>query len=129
VGLAAAVDYLEGLGMDRVAAHEHAILTAALTRLATIEGLRVLGPSPERRSGVVSFVVDDIHPHDLATVLDQDGVCVRAGHHCAQPLMRRLGVPATTRASFYVYTGERDVERLIAGIASAQALFALPRAR
>ena len=129
VGLAAAVDYLEGLGMDRVAAHERTILTAALTRLADVEGLRVLGPAPERRSGVVSFVVDDIHPHDLATVLDQEGVCVRAGHHCAQPLMRRLGVPATTRASFYVYTGERDVERLLAGIANAQALFALPRER
>lgn len=129
VGLAAAVDYLEGLGMDRVAAHERTILTAALDRLADVEGLRVLGPSPERRSGVVSFVVDDIHPHDLATVLDQEGVCVRAGHHCAQPLMRRLGVPATTRASFYVYTGERDVERLIDGIGHAQALFALPRER
>jgi cysteine desulfurase/selenocysteine lyase len=127
VGLAAAVDYLEGLGMARVAAHERAILTAALERLGSVEGLRVLGPPPDRRSGVVSFVVDDIHPHDLATVLDQDGVCVRAGHHCAQPLMRRLGVPATTRASFYVYTGERDVERLIEGIGHAQSLFALPR--
>jgi cysteine desulfurase/selenocysteine lyase len=129
VGLAAAVTYLERLGMERVAAHERAVLGAALDRLTDVEGLRVLGPSAERRSGVVSFVVEDIHPHDLATVLDQEGVCVRAGHHCAQPLMRRLGVPATTRASFYVYTGERDVERLIDGIAHAQALFALPRER
>jgi cysteine desulfurase/selenocysteine lyase len=76
----------------------------------------------------VSFVVDDIHPHDLATVLDQQGVCVRAGHHCAQPLMRRLGVPATTRASFYVYTGVSDVARLAEGIARAQAMFASPSA-
>ena len=127
VGLAAAADYLERLGMERVAAHERTILTTALDRLTDVEGLRVLGPSVERRSGVVSFVVDEIHPHDLATVLDQEGVCVRAGHHCAQPLMRRLGVPATTRASFYVYSGERDVDRLIDGIAHAQALFALPR--
>ncbi|MGQ0715578.1 MAG: aminotransferase class V-fold PLP-dependent enzyme [Gemmatimonadaceae bacterium] len=124
VGLAAAVDYLERLGMDRVADHERAMLTQAMERLAAIEGLRVLGPPVSRRSGVVSFVTDDIHPHDLATVLDQDGVCVRAGHHCAQPLMRRLGVPATTRASFYVYSDERDVERLAAAIAHAQELFA-----
>lgn len=124
IGLAAAVDYLERLGMDRVAEHERTIVTQAMARLNDIDGLRVLGPPPSRRSGVVSFVVDDIHPHDLATVLDQDGVCVRAGHHCAQPLMRRLGVPATTRASFYVYTGARDVERLAEAIAHAQELFA-----
>jgi cysteine desulfurase/selenocysteine lyase len=129
VGLAAAVDYLERLGMTRVAEHERAILTTAMSRLREVDGLRVLGPPLSRRSGVISFVVDDIHPHDLATVLDQDGVCVRAGHHCAQPLMRRLGVPATTRASFYVYTDASDVERLADGIVHAQALFALPRAQ
>jgi cysteine desulfurase / selenocysteine lyase len=127
VGLAAAVEYLDRLGMEHVAEHERAILTTAMSRLAEVEGLRVLGPPLSRRSGVISFVVDDIHPHDLATVLDQDGVCVRAGHHCAQPLMRRLGVPATTRASFYVYTDASDVERLTEGIVRAQALFALPR--
>jgi cysteine desulfurase/selenocysteine lyase len=127
VGLAAAVDYLERLGMGRVAEHERTILTTAMNRLRDLDGLTVLGPPLSRRSGVVSFVVDDIHPHDLATVLDQDGVCVRAGHHCAQPLMRRLGVPATTRASFYVYTDASDVERLAEGIVHAQALFALPR--
>jgi cysteine desulfurase/selenocysteine lyase len=127
VGLAAAVDYLERLGMERVAEHERTILTTAMNRLRDLDGLTVLGPPLSRRSGVVSFVVDDIHPHDLATVLDQDGVCVRAGHHCAQPLMRRLGVPATTRASFYVYTDASDVERLAEGIVHAQALFALPR--
>ena len=129
VGLAAAVDYLDRLGMQRVADHEREILTAAVSRLGELEGLRIMGPPLSRRSGVVSFVVEDIHPHDLATVLDQDGVCVRAGHHCAQPLMRRLGVPATTRASFYVYTDVTDVERLAQGIEHAQALFALPKAQ
>ena len=129
VGLAAAVDYLERLGMDRVAEHERTILAAAVKRLGEVDGLHALGPPLSRRSGVVSFVLDDIHPHDLATVLDQDGVCVRAGHHCAQPLMRRLGVPATTRASFYVYSDVRDVERLAEGIGRAQAMFALPKAQ
>ena len=128
VGLAAAVDYLEGLGMDRVAEHERLILEAAIGSLGELEGVHVLGPPVSRRSGVVSFVVDEIHPHDLATVLDQQGVCVRAGHHCAQPLMRRLGVPATTRASFYVYTDVSDVVRLAEGIARAQAMFASPSA-
>jgi cysteine desulfurase/selenocysteine lyase len=128
VGLAAAVDYLERLGMDRVAEHERVILEAAMGALSRVEGVHLLGPPVSRRSGVVSFVVDDIHPHDLATVLDQEGVCVRAGHHCAQPLMRRLGVPATTRASFYVYTDESDVARLAEGIGRAQAMFATPSA-
>jgi cysteine desulfurase / selenocysteine lyase len=128
VGLAAAVDYLERLGMDRVAEHERMILEAAMGSLGRLEGVHLLGPPASRRSGVVSFVVDDIHPHDLATVLDQQGVCVRAGHHCAQPLMRRLGVPATTRASFYVYTDRSDVARLAEGIARAQAMFAMPSA-
>jgi cysteine desulfurase/selenocysteine lyase len=127
VGLAAAIDYLDRLGMDHVAEHERAMLEATMTRLAELDGVRVLGPPVSRRSGVVSFVVDDIHPHDLATVLDQDGVCVRAGHHCAQPLMRRLGVPATTRASFYVYSEMSDVERLAEGIVRAQSMFLAPR--
>ncbi|HEY7408339.1 MAG TPA: SufS family cysteine desulfurase [Gemmatimonadaceae bacterium] len=129
VGLAAAVEYLEGLGMDRVARHEQTILRTAVDALGALEGVRLLGPPLSRRSGVVSFLVDEIHPHDLATVLDGDGVCVRAGHHCAQPLMRRLGVPATTRASFYVYTDVRDVARLAEGVARAQAMFAPPSAR
>ena len=128
VGLAAAVEYLERLGMDRVAEHERTILESAMGSLARLEGVHLLGPPASRRSGVVSFVVDDIHPHDLATVLDQQNVCVRAGHHCAQPLMRRLGVPATTRASFYVYTDVSDVARLADGIAHAQAMFATPSA-
>jgi cysteine desulfurase/selenocysteine lyase len=128
VGLAAAIDYLDRLGMERVTEHERIMLETAMTRLAALDGVHVLGPPLSRRSGVISFVVDDIHPHDLATVLDQDGVCVRAGHHCAQPLMRRLGVPATTRASFYVYSDTSDVERLAEGIVHAQTMFLQTRA-
>jgi cysteine desulfurase/selenocysteine lyase len=123
VGLAAACDYLDAIGMDAVLAHERALVRLATDRLQEVEGLRVYGPPPAERSGVVSFTVSDIHPHDLATVLDQDGVCIRAGHHCAQPLMRRLGVSATARASFYVYNDEHDVEALVKSLARAKALF------
>ena len=123
VGLAAACDYLDGIGMDAVLAHERALVRLATERLREIEGLRVYGPPAAQRSGVVSFTVSDIHPHDLATVLDQDGVCIRAGHHCAQPLMRRLGVSATARASFYVYNDERDVEALVRALSRAKTLF------
>ena len=123
VGLAAACDYLDGIGMDDVLAHERALVRLATERLREIEGLRVYGPPPSERSGVVSFTVSDIHPHDLATILDQDGVCIRAGHHCAQPLMRRLGVSATARASFYVYSDESDVDALVRALERAKTLF------
>jgi cysteine desulfurase/selenocysteine lyase len=123
VGLAAACDYLDGIGMDAVLEHERALVTLATDRLRQVEGLRVYGPPPSQRSGVVSFTVSDIHPHDLATILDQEGVCIRAGHHCAQPLMRRLGVSATARASFYVYSEERDVDALVRALDRAKALF------
>ena len=123
VGLAAACDYLDAIGMDAVLAHEQGLVRLATERLAGIEGLRVYGPPANQRSGVVSFTVSDIHPHDLATELDQDGVCIRAGHHCAQPLMRRLGVSATARASFYVYSDEGDVDALVRSIERAKVLF------
>jgi cysteine desulfurase/selenocysteine lyase len=123
VGLAAACDYLDGIGMDAVLAHERALVRLATERLAQIDGLRVYGPKPSERSGVVSFTVADIHPHDLATILDQDGVCIRAGHHCAQPLMRRLGVAATARASFYLYNDASDVEALVRALERAKQLF------
>jgi cysteine desulfurase/selenocysteine lyase len=123
VGLAAAVDYLDAIGMDRVIAHERALMAAAQKRLATVEGLHIYGPAVEQRSGVVSFTVADVHPHDLATILDGEGVCIRAGHHCAQPLMRRLDVPATARASFYIYNDESDIEALVAGIRKAKEIF------
>ena len=126
VGLATACEYLDAIGMDNVLAHERALVRLATDRLEQIDGVRVYGPLPAERSGVVSFTVRDIHPHDLATIFDQEGVCIRAGHHCAQPLMRRLGVSATARASFYVYSDERDVEALMRALERAQAMFALP---
>ena len=124
VGLAAACDYLDAIGMENVLSHERALVRLASERLAAIDGVKIYGPPAAERSGVVSFTVRDIHPHDLATIFDEDGVCIRAGHHCAQPLMRRLGVPATARASFYVYSDESDVEALMRALARAQVLFA-----
>lgn len=124
VGLAAACDYLESLGMAEIRRHDHALLSSAVARLAMIDGVTVFGPGAAEQESIVSFSVADIHPHDVATVLDQRGVCVRAGHHCCQPLMRRLGVPGTARASFYVYNDEADVDALVAGVESARELFA-----
>jgi len=124
VGLGAAVDYLTELGMDDVRAHEIEITSYALERLSEIEGLTIHGPhKAEERGGVVSFWLDDVHPHDLATIVDTEGVCVRAGHHCAQVLMRRLGVPATTRASFYVYNTHEDVDQLVSAVGMARERF------
>ena len=122
VGLAAAIDYLEGIGLDRIAEHEVALAGAAIEQLSRIEGVTVYGPR-DHRAGVVSFTYGDIHPHDIATILDQDGVCIRAGHHCTQPLMRRLNVAATARASFYVYNDRDDVTALTTALAKAGALF------
>lgn len=124
VGLAAAVRYLETLGMANVRAHEVALLELATTRLNAMPGVHVYGPPPAQRSGVISFSVDGVHPHDLATIFDQHGVCIRAGHHCAQPLMRRLGVSSTARASFYVYSDESDVDALCTALEAAQSMFA-----
>jgi cysteine desulfurase/selenocysteine lyase len=123
IGLAAACEYLDGIGMDAVLEHERALVRLATDLLSRIEGLRVYGPPPAQRSGVVSFTVEGIHPHDLATILDEEGVCIRAGHHCAQPLMRRLKLPATARASFYVYNDEADVEALATALERAKELF------
>lgn len=124
VGLAAACDYLDALGMDAVAAHEQALLRLAYERLAAMDDVTIYGPVPEKRSGALSFTMTDVHPHDLATILDGEGVCIRAGHHCAQPLMRRLGVPATARASFYLYNDEADIEAMARGMEKARKLFA-----
>src|ERR1700730_6346383 len=124
IGLGAAVDYLSGLGMDAVRAHEREITEYAYYALGDIEGLTMYGPPPSRRAGVISFAVEGIHPHDLATIADRDQVCLRAGHHCAMPLMTRLGVAATARASFYVYTQKDEVDRLVGSIKEAQRIFA-----
>jgi cysteine desulfurase/selenocysteine lyase len=124
VGLAAACDYLESIGMDEVRRHDHALMTRASQRLAAIDGVTVHGPAAVERSAIVSFSVAEVHPHDVATVLDQEGVCIRAGHHCCQPLMRRLGIAGTARASFYVYNDDADVDALVAAVESARDLFA-----
>ena len=123
VGLEAACDYLDGLGLESVLEHERALVRLTMDRLREVDGVCLYGPPPSERSGVVSFTVAGIHPHDLATIFDQDGVCIRAGQHCAQPLMRRLGVSATARASFYVYNDERDVEALVASLRRAKEVF------
>jgi cysteine desulfurase / selenocysteine lyase len=125
VGLRTAVEYLDGLGMEAVREHERALTAYALRRLADTEGVTVPGPpDADRRGGVISFAMDGMHPHDIAELLDRDNVCVRAGHHCAQPLMRALGVPATARASFAPYNGEPDVDALIEAIVWARSVFA-----
>jgi cysteine desulfurase/selenocysteine lyase len=126
VGLGVAVDYLGKLGMDAVRAHEQALTARALERLPEVPGLKVIGPgSPDERGGVISFAVENMHPHDVADLLDRENVCVRAGHHCAQPLMRRLGVPATARASFGPYNVPADVDALVGALVRARAVFAL----
>ncbi|MBA9006147.1 cysteine desulfurase [Thermomonospora cellulosilytica] len=124
VGLAAACDYLTELGMDKVHAHEEALTAYALEQIGEIGGVRIIGPATtEARGGTVSFVVDDLHPHDVGQVLDELGVAVRVGHHCAWPICRRYGIPATTRASFYVYNTLSDVDALAEGIRHAQKFF------
>jgi len=124
VGLGAAVDYLSALGMEAVAAHEHAITTYALDRLHAVDGLRVIGPAtPEARAAAISFTVDDIHPHDVGQVLDELGIAVRVGHHCARPVCQRFGVPATTRASFYLYSTPAEVDALADGLEHVKRFF------
>jgi cysteine desulfurase/selenocysteine lyase len=123
VGLGAAVDYLSAVGMDAIWSHEQELAAYALERLAEIPGVRVVGPPAEERCGVVSFTVESIHPHDLAQVLDLEGIAIRAGHHCAQPLHESLGLGATARASFYLYNTREEVDRLVEGIQRAQGFF------
>jgi cysteine desulfurase/selenocysteine lyase len=122
VALAAAVDYLDALGMDRIRAHEDALLEAATEQLSTVRGLRLIGTAPGK-TAVLSFLLDDIHPHDLGTILDASGVAVRAGHHCAQPLMRHFRIPATVRASLGVYSSEEDIDQLVGALHEARKRF------
>jgi cysteine desulfurase/selenocysteine lyase len=124
IGLGAAVDYLNQLGMDNVHRHEQAITRYAMEQLRQVPQLTIYGPETEQRGGVVSFTLADIHPHDLASILDQEvGVAIRAGHHCAQPLMERFGLSATARASFYVYTMPEEIDVLVQGLHKALAIF------
>jgi len=124
-GLGAAVEWLDALGLDAVHAHEAEITAHAIERLAEVPGLQIYGPAPEHRGAIVSFALDGVHPHDVADILGRSNVCVRAGHHCAQPLMRRLGVPATTRASFAAHTTRDDIDALITGLHEVRRVFQL----
>jgi cysteine desulfurase/selenocysteine lyase len=126
IGLGAAVDWIRAIGIERIRAHEEALVADALTRLAEVPGLTIHGPldAPDR-GALISFAIEGAHPHDVGEVLGREAICVRAGHHCAQPLMRKLGVPATTRASFAVHSSPSDVERLVDGLAQVRRVLAL----
>lgn len=122
VGLGAAIDYLERVGLEAVAAHEHELLDYATAALARVPGLKILGTAREK-AAVISFTLDGVHPHDVGTILDQQGIAVRTGHHCAQPVMERFGVPATTRASFAMYNTREEVDALVAGLEKVREIF------
>lgn len=122
IGLGAAIDYIRGLGLERIAAHEHALLAYASERLGAIPGLRIIGQARNKAS-VLSFVLEDIHPHDIGSILDHEGIVVRAGHHCAQPVMTRFGIPATTRASFAYFNTREEIDALVSGILKVQEIF------
>ena len=123
IGLGAAVDYLTQIGMSNIAAHEHEITEYALERLEEIPGVKLFGPSADKKGGVASFTLEGVHPHDVAQILDQDGIAVRAGHHCAQPLHEKFGIPATSRASFYLYSTKEEVDMLVKGLYKVKELF------
>src|SRR5699024_664845 len=121
IGLGAAIDFIQSIGMDNIAVHEQKITSYAMERLSSIEGIEMYGP--KERAALVTFNLSDVHPHDTATILDSYGIAVRAGHHCAQPLMKWLGVTATARASFYIYNTEEEIDRLVEGLLKAKEYF------
>lgn len=123
VGFGAAAEYLSGIGMDAIAAHEHEITAYALERLEEIPGLKVFGPAVQHKGGVAAFTLEGVHPHDVAQILDGDGIAVRAGHHCAQPLHEKFGIPATSRASFYLYSTTQEVDKLVEGLYKVKKTF------
>lgn len=123
VGFGAAVDYLSSVGMDNIADHEHEITAYVLERLEEIPGVKIFGPSADKKGGIAAFTFEGVHPHDVAQVLDRDGIAIRAGHHCAQPLHEKLGIPATSRASFYLYNTKEEVDLLVNGIYKVKELF------
>ena len=123
VGLGAAIDYVDELGIETIAAYEHDLLRYATAALSSEPGIRIIGTS-KHKAGAISFVVDGVHPHDVGTVLDHQGIAVRTGHHCAQPLMERFGVPATTRASIACYNTRQEIDALIAGLRKVKEIFA-----
>jgi cysteine desulfurase / selenocysteine lyase len=124
IGLGAAIDFLEQIGLENIAEHEHKLVAYAMEKMSTIEGISIFGPKdPAKRAGLVTFNINDVHPHDVATVLDAEGIAVRAGHHCAQPLMRWLKQSATARASFYLYNTEEDIDKLVSGLIKTKEYF------
>ena len=123
-GMGAAIDYITDVGLDAIEEHEHELVSLAISRLEELPWITVYGPAPNRRAGIVSFNVEGVHPHDVAQILDSEGVCVRASHHCTQPLMRRLGVTATARASFYLYSIPEEIDRLVDGLHKVRKIFA-----
>jgi cysteine desulfurase/selenocysteine lyase len=124
IGLGAAIDFLEQIGLEHIAEHEHRLAAYAMEKMSTIEGIKIFGPQdPAKRAGLVTFNISDVHPHDVATVLDAEGIAVRAGHHCAQPLMRWLKQSATARASFYLYNTEEEIDKLVAGLIKTKEYF------
>ncbi|MED3662369.1 cysteine desulfurase [Ureibacillus sp. FSL K6-8385] len=124
IGLGAAIDYLTNIGMERIRQHEHDLVAYALSEMEKIEGIHIYGPKdPDKRCGLITFNLDGVHPHDLATVLDMRGIAIRAGHHCAQPLMKWLNVSATARASFYLYNNKEDIDALVEGLRAAKEYF------
>ena len=123
VGFGVAVDYLTKIGMDKISAHEHEITEYALERLEEIPGVKLFGPSADKKGGVAAFTLEGVHPHDVAQILDRDGIAVRAGHHCAQPLHEKFGIPATSRASFYLYNTKEEVDLLVNGIYKVKEIF------
>jgi cysteine desulfurase/selenocysteine lyase len=123
-GLGLAIDYLQNVDLDAIEAHEHELAAYALGRLGEIPGIKLYGPPADRRAGVVSFNMEGIHPHDVAQILDLQGVAIRAGHHCCQPLMQKLGVAATNRASFYLYTVTEEIDQLVDGLYAVRKVFA-----
>jgi cysteine desulfurase/selenocysteine lyase len=124
VGFGVAIDYLQAIGFDAIEAYEHELAAYALGRLGELDGLTLYGPPADRRAGIVSFNVDGVHPHDVAQILDMQGVAIRAGHHCCQPLMQKLGVAATNRASFYIYTVQEEIDQLVEGLHTVRKVFA-----
>jgi cysteine desulfurase / selenocysteine lyase len=123
VGFGAAVDYLTSVGMEAIAAHEHDVTEYALERLEEVPGLKLFGPAAQDKGGVAAFTFDGVHPHDVAQILDRDGIAVRAGHHCAQPLHEKYGITATSRASFYLYNTKEEVDKLVEGIYKVKEIF------
>lgn len=124
VGMAAAIDYVQSVGLDRIAAHEQELLGLATDKISALPGVRIIGTA-ERKAGILSFVIDGIHPHDLGTILDMEGVAIRAGHHCAMPIMTQFGISGTARASLALYNTPEDVDALVKAVEKAQSMFGL----